>query len=295
LTDEATVSFLRERVGEIADDFKGEIGRVPTVDELLEILSYGISALPATTFEDGEALASVTFGAKRRGAKQEEEPDAVGDLNDHLFVLAADLFGSLAGNLGTGKLNDKQLSDWLTTVVRALIAGGTVGAGQGDLQKIEVKTARGKSKRGKVGDIVAIPAGGGKYYVAVIVAKNQFGTAYGLFRGRHPLRVPPKDSVVEHPVYSDEDPILAGQWKIIGHNERLRSLFPADPEIFHRPQKTYPGEPEIGPFGSGETVSGKMRNVSQEEAQRLGLLDGSYRQIYPSQIFEPALEKLTAE
>jgi hypothetical protein len=216
-------------------------------------------------------------------------------LNDQLFVLAADLFGWLAGNLETAKLDETQLSDWLTTVVRALMATGTVRARQADLQKVEVKTTRGKSKRGKVGDIVAIPAGGGGYYVAVIVAKNQFGTAYGFFRGTHPLRAPSKARVVEHPIYSDEDPILAGRWKIIGHGEQLRSSFPPEPEIFHRPQKTYPGEPEIGPFGSGETVSGKMRKVSEAEAQRLGLLDGSYRQIYPSQIFESALERLTAE
>lgn len=289
------MSFLRERIGEIGDEFKNEIDRVPIVDELLEILSYGASALPAITFGSEDAPAAVTFRAKWRGAKQVEESNAIGELNDSLFVLAADLFGSIVSYCGVEKLNEKQLSDWLTTVVQALIAAGSLGSGGGELQKIEVKATRGKSKRGKVGDVVAIPAGSGRYYIAVIVGKNQFGTAYGFFRGRHPLRAPPKSRVVEHPIYSDDDPIWAGRWKVIGHDEQLRSLFPAEPEIFHRPQQTYPGEPEIGPFGSGETVSGKMRNVSQDEAQRLGLLDGSYRQIYPSQIFEQALERLTAE
>ena len=295
MNDEDTASFLLERVGEIADEFKAEIGRLPTLDELLEILSYGASALPATTFEDGEAVASVTFRAKRRSPPQLGRPDAIRDLNDNLFVLAAGVFGALASAIGTVKLNEKRLSDWLTTVVRALATAGTVRSAERDSQNVEVKLARGNSKRGKLGDIVAIPAGNAHYYLAVILAKNQFGTAYGFFRGRHPLRIPPKGRIVEHPIYSDEDPILAGRWRIIGHDEELRLLFPSDPEIFHRPQQTYPGEPQIGPFGSAETVSGKVRDVSQDEAQRLGLLDGSYRQIYPSQIFEQALERLTTE
>jgi hypothetical protein len=68
---------------------------------------------------------------------------------------------------------------------------------------------------------------------------------------------------------------------------RLCSLFPGEPEIFHRPK---PG----APFGRGETARGKLRDLTREEAEKLGLLSGRYRQTYTCEFLEKQLPDLIA-
>jgi len=143
----------------------------------------------------------------------------------------------------------------------------------------------------KVGDIVAIPAKNGEYFIAVILVKNPFGVAYGFFKrtsGIKPISIDLHPPVEPHPIYSGDPSMAHGRWKIIGHDERLLSLFPADPEIYHYQHKDKPN-PDIGPYGSGETASGKLRPLTKEEAEELGLASGEYRQTYLPEVLEEHL------
>ncbi len=78
--------------------------------------------------------------------------------------------------------------------------------------------------------MVAIPAEKGRYFFTLVLTRNQFGVAYGLFHGRHPLRMPVKGTRTERHFYSSDELVTAGRWRIVGHDERLLSLFPSEPE-----------------------------------------------------------------
>jgi hypothetical protein len=43
-------------------------------------------------------------------------------------------------------------------------------------------------------------------------------------------------------------------------------------------------EPETGPFGSAETPSGERRDLTEEEAEEIGLTDGSYSEFQPPEV-----------
>jgi hypothetical protein len=134
----------------------------------------------------------------------------------------------------------------------------------------------------RIGDIVAIPAGNDEYFFALVLAKNDFGAAYGLFEGTSRLKPVSKNShpaVNPRPVYSADDLIESDRWKIIGRDEGLLSLFPEEPEIYHRQRADRPN-PLLGPYGAGETASGKLRPLTREEAEEIGLLSDEYRQSY---------------
>jgi hypothetical protein len=167
-----------------------------------------------------------------------------------------------------------------------MVAGGAGAA----VTRIRAEVVRSRKVSARVGDIVAIPGGDGNVHAACIVARNSFGVAYGLFHGAATLFAlssddPPRP--VQWPVYSSDRAVKSGRWKIIGHDPRLCSLFPGEPEIFHRPK---PG----APFGRGETARGKLRDLTREEAEKLGLLSGRYRQTYTCEFLEKQLPDLIA-
>ncbi|GCE44094.1 hypothetical protein Rhow_008392 [Rhodococcus wratislaviensis] len=140
-----------------------------------------------------------------------------------------------------------------------------------------------------MGDILAIPAADGAFFLAAVVARNNFGTALGLFDGTYPAKPvsasqhPP---VVPVPVYVDDEAVVSGRWPIIGHDDGLRELFPTDPEIFHPPRAD---RPALGPYGAGETVDGHLRQLSEEEAREAGLFDPDFTQGYLWEYLEDRL------
>jgi hypothetical protein len=139
-------------------------------------------------------------------------------------------------------------------------------------------------KRTRVGDLLAIPARDGRYFVAVVVDRNSFGTALGLFTraaGRAALpTVPAADPphLQPRPVYTGEDEVQAGRWTVIGHDEDLPRLFHA-PEIYHRPADIPGLDMDLGQFGSAETPDHRLRQLTEAEADEVGLRDGTYRAI----------------
>lgn len=117
-----------------------------------------------------------------------------------------------------------------------------------------------------------------------------------MIRGRYPLRNPAAGLTMAATGivrYCDEEAISIGRWRIVGHDNQVLGCFPADPEIYHRPQPPFPGLPTVGEFGSGETASGHLRDLAAAEALAIDLA-GSYEQVYPHEQFERALAGINA-
>jgi hypothetical protein len=147
--------------------------------------------------------------------------------------------------------------------------------------------------RTSIGDVIAIPSRTGNYHFASILLRNRVGTGLGVWRERR--KVPALDNSLtpsaSRIVFTDEVAIRSGAWPVVGHSDAARSLFPEDPESYYYPSSIhYPGVPRIGEFGSAERSDGTLRDVSREEAERVGLLDGTYQQGYISDYLPDILD-----
>jgi hypothetical protein len=80
---------------------------------------------------------------------------------------------------------------------------------------------------------------------------------------------------------TDDQQVADGTWSIVDHNGALLSRSPTEPEIYHGPDPVFPGV-RIGEFGAAESPGGAMRQIGEEEAREVGLLDNTYRQGYLS-------------
>jgi hypothetical protein len=113
--------------------------------------------------------------------------------------------------------------------------------------------------------VVAIPRGDGRWQLAVVVARNQFGTAFGVFSGCRPAARPfardeTPQPLLAYPSYSDDRQILVGYWRVVGHDQALLEPYGSDPELLHRPRLHSPVD--RGPNGSAETPGGDVRLLS---------------------------------
>ncbi|MGB0064586.1 MAG: hypothetical protein WBP85_09090 [Terracidiphilus sp.] len=287
---------LRNLANEISDEF----GRLPSPAELFEVLTWGLKSLSVEPFSDVKVSEILSLnlelknGASQAAAQSGGSSDAVDDLDDAAFVAASDLFLDLtkAFKKRGQRLSKAELCDLLLQAVRQC-EGIVAGIHPADAAKVKLEIRKGKKITGKVGDLVAIPGDGDKFFIAVIVARNAFGTAFGLLRGVNKPRpishaAPPETE--PSPIYSGDDFIEDGRWKIIDHDEKLLALFPSDPEIYHYPDPKDP-DSETGPYGAAETASGRLRKLGKEEAERVGLVSKEYQQIYMPDMLEIYLKK----
>ncbi len=259
-------------LGELVDEFETEIGRRPWTVEVAELIAWGLRSIPGDLIADLVPAAVVRVEITPRG---ESPPDGsqVSELNDACFVAAAELVQAAAADIESAGVAPLTTSvcDRIAAELRANVH--LLGDDPPPTIARVAVIAKKSAKRTKVGDLVAIPASKGEFYVAVVIAKNRFGVAFGLFEGRHPaapVTIAKHPEVRRHPVYSGDPAISSGRWKVIGHDDALRALFPNNPEIFHR------AGPATGPHGIGETADGAIRELSEEEERELGLRDGTY-------------------
>lgn len=294
------VSFTRQFLTEIVDEFQEEIGRKPSVNELLEILSWGLKSFSNSEIEDFYSPNFVCLEPKfqvsgktklsRKGNVESLEDDnldlGVGDLNDNVFVLASDFMSDLASAIKSDLGKTPTLDEFSNILLAGLMESDENLLLDVNFKKkiseIKFKFNKGKKISVQPGDIVAIPAKNGNFFLACIVAKNSFGTAYGFFQGTFTLRPNPlgeHPNICKYPIYSGDDFIASGRWKIIGRDESILSSFPDEPEIYHANQIIDIGI-HIGKYGSGETASGVMRDLTKEEAEEIGLLSNDYQQVY---------------
>jgi hypothetical protein len=284
---------------EIAQNFADEIGRKPTSKEFFEILTCALQSMSGVLLSDvnpSNVIAlkpELTPGTK--GYDEGSAKSAVAELNDATFVAATNAFMSMIEIIREATAQPPALKDLLRLLPEGLGRSDNLLADidSRKITKVQAEFKDMKKTVVKPGDIIAIPAKNDEYFRAVVLGKNRFGVAYGLFKGTGKDTPISKDShppVNPHPIYSDDKSIVDGRWKIIGHDEGLLSLFPSDPEIYHYQHEDDP-DPEIGPYGSGETASGRLRALSKKEADELGLTSEEYRQAYMSEYLENYLNK----
>ncbi|MFC5004683.1 hypothetical protein ACFPIJ_43515 [Dactylosporangium cerinum] len=253
----------------MAETFAEELGGPPTVEEVMGILELaGIGG-------SGVGLRYTTNIRAAPGASR------VGDLNDATFVAASDGLDVVIGpdTDPDGPGFAAEVGRRLTVALReAGIAYADVDSGR-DVQVTATVVRR--SKRIRVGDVVAAPVEAGGYRIGVLVANDVFGVAIGFFTAVVPgPRLPAVTAeVVPYPMYLADRSVESGQWPVIGHDERLLGLFPREPEIYHRPD--WPAKQRRGEFGTAETAAGALRKIDAAEARAVGLADGSYHQFLP--------------
>ncbi|SNY65390.1 Imm26 family immunity protein [Paractinoplanes atraurantiacus] len=235
-------------LGDLVEAFTDDLGAPPTLGEVLEILVYGVSAAPSARIE-------ALVGTWRYRPSSDSR---VATLNDAAFVHAAALLAGVAVD---------EAATVLLPLVQAEHFADVDGAAVTELVVRAPKRHESRS-----GDVLAIPLPNGRYRIAVVLTRNRFGTAIGPLRGTFLTpRTPavPVHGVTRH-IYTDDAAIAEGRWRIVGHDDRLRQRFPAEPEIYHR-------------YAGGETAAGVLRPLDAAEEKAVGLDDPSFSQAYSSE------------
>jgi len=296
------IAFVAQELFGISEEFGNEIGRSPSSGELFEVLTSGLKSCRDHTLLNVHPANIIKLEPKlKRGIKQSEignsleaTESAVLNLNDNVFVIATEFISNLANVIKTDTGRAPTLDELCEVLVEGLHQCDNnllVAIIPVHIAGVKAKLRKQRKIISKAGDILAIPAKNGECFIGCVLAKNRFGTAYGFFEGTsqpRPISASSHPPAKRHPIYSSDEFIDSGRWKIIGHDEDLLSLFPAEPEIYHREQLISDG-PEIDPYGVGETASGQLRQLTKEEAEELGLLSGEYSQGYLAKYLEKRL------
>jgi hypothetical protein len=267
--------------GGVVSQFADEIGDRPRLGEFLEIIGW---AVPTSSPAVGEVPSPLVLRARLTSNRNYRDPDRsrVGELNDPAFVLAGSALQVLTEQIATATGRPASADELAIAIHRVLREEGPSFADMDPLSIASLTVAdRNRASKPKVGDMIAIPVSRMGYRTAVVVARDRFGTALGLFLDSRwvptsaldPARARPQ------PVYTDDARIVDGTWPVVGHDKTLLAAFPNEPAIYHAPDLTWPGI-RIGPFGSAETARGVLRDLTEQEAHEVGLLNGTYRQIH---------------
>jgi hypothetical protein len=222
-----------------------------------------------------------------------------GDLNDNAFVLATEVVTAISNAIEEETGQRPSLEELCEVLVWGLRSCSTPVLRDIDPQAVvallpKLRTGKRKVTSLNPGDVVAIPSASGGYRLAVFIVKNQNGWALGVLRGRHtlrPNRVPENPDFVEPVFYVHNEGIQTGRWPIVGHAPRLLTLLPARPEVYYD-KNAAKLKLDVGPFrGARDAAKFVFRHVSEAEARRVGLLDGSYQAVWLREEFERYLDK----
>ena len=284
--------LVASHIGDLSAEIEEDLEAGPTADVILAVLATTIKASQECWFDavdPGNVLGFEWKDAVGRSRSTLLVSGKVADFGDHVFVRAADFLGEITARLEIDNGKKPSLEEFCKLIVSSAAAVKD-GVSFDDVLQLKPRVARGSSaaiKRAKIGDIVEIPAQAGGAYRAVVVARNNMGTAYGILSGPEKHMQSPPRRIVPLAVYSGDNAIKEGRWTIVGHDDAALELFPKVPEIYFRKQDPFHvDDPEIGEFGAAKAPGGTMRQVSKEEAAEVGLLNGDYNQGY----LEPFLE-----
>ncbi|MGO1053089.1 hypothetical protein [Crossiella sp. CA198] len=276
--------FASQELSRLSEEIASELDRRPTLLELLEVLGWGAQSLRDKLADDPPF--PIVFAASPPVTGE----SCAGDLTDSIYAEAGDILEALANELAEGRESKPTLDDLVSLIARGLVFAETnIIEGASCLQGLTVANPA-RRPRPKSGDIIAIPAANGAYHLAVVVAQDNFGTAFGLFQGTHPAKpISATHHPPVHPIprYVDDEAIRSGRWPAIGHDNALLAKF-RTPELFHTPHEDFP---DLGPHGAAETASGNLRPLTKEEAQEVGLTKPSFRQAYLWKRFERLLNE----
>lgn len=280
---------------ELSNEFADASGRPPRLKEVLALIGDALQSNREDLLRDVNGpsvnrLVAISSGNKHPLPAGEE---SLSDSTDSVYVVASDLVHDISArftSIGGERPSIAEFCDILAQAISRCPVDSISDVPESGVIQLTAELSKPSRAKPRIGDIVAIPSPSSLPYVASVVARNRFGTAYGFFKDpAQPKRLSSQHhpDVLRHPIYSTEIAIASGRWKIVGHDEQLLSLFPADPEIFHRA-----GKPQTGTFGAAETASGAMRIIDAQEAEEIGLLNGGYRQTYICEFLENQLPAL---
>lgn len=269
-------------IGELFEELAAGLGTAPTLQEFFDVLAWSAPENSDSALSDLPSplsfTATLASGARYRPAA----PSRVGDLGDAAFVAATEFLAAAIPEAAEPAAADTPQpggTEATTELITRLLheaAPEFADVSAADIAAIVVQGAKNKPKRLTMGNLVAIPAICGGFHLAVVLTRNRFGTALGIFRGVH--RRPADPQPVLEPsgvhVYTDEQLVKRGEWQVVGGDEALVAGFAAEPEIYHRPRNSG----VVGPNGAAETAGGALRQIDAAEAARVGLTDGTYRQ-----------------
>jgi hypothetical protein len=285
--DEAAAGFAA-----VAAYFAEEVDGQQTLGESLEVLGWAVPSISAA--EDDTLAPPLTFNATLQSNKKyaSDAPSRTAELNDGVFIDATAqlvvLIERVAAVTGSPVTPSVLASAILQVIQTGKIPFADVSGEE--VRKLVVDAQKRYSKP-KPGDVLAIPARNGRCHLAVVLERNRFGTALGLFRGgltSPELSAAPRGAPGPHPVHTDDQPVMDGTWRVAYHDESLLALF-GRPEIYHKPNQ-WPGIVDTGEFGAAETADGTMRMIGPAEAREVGLADGSYRSIYLAEQLQRLLD-----
>src|SRR5262245_30794253 len=163
---------------DIALAFAGDITRRPSSNELFEVLTWAAKSLPDDAIEDINPAQIIALKPQiKKGTRPfdswsslKNDGSAVGDLNDSTFVIASDFLNDLShairadsGSVPTLDQLCDLLAEGLRQSGRDLLADIPPSAIEG----VKAEVAKRRKVSVKVGDIVAIPAKNGEYFIAV--------------------------------------------------------------------------------------------------------------------------------
>lgn len=279
----------------VVEAFTDEEESEPTLGELLEILG---SSLPTNSPHMGASPFPLVFTAKLAGNRR-YKPDAserVAGLNDNTFTEAAELLAFLVERAAAVTGQESSPTDLANYVLQVLHAANHRFADltSDTVTDLTVKVPK-RVPKPTVGDVVAIPAeepAGTGYHLAIVLADDRVGLALGLLHGIAPspqLGATNQYRAQHIPVYVGKHSIVDGTWKTVGHREELLELFPDPPEVYYEARTVF-GE-TYGEHGGAGTVDGDIRLIGKDEAEAVGLLDGTYRQSYVSDYFQTLLNE----
>ncbi|MGI5176093.1 hypothetical protein ACQEVZ_07180 [Dactylosporangium sp. CA-152071] len=259
----------------LLEEMADQLERTPTLAEFAEVFSRSVPAEDARIdIERSPAVIVATAGNKRVSGDTAQ----VDDLEDHVYAAVSNVFNVLVTTWpGSDAPKLSALLVEISEVLREMPAQSVTGVGRNTRLKLQGPSAH---RRPQPGDVVSIPSGKGGYRLAVVVARNRFGIAYGLFKGRHAIpRIPGNDhAIYPLPVYSDDRSVTNGTWKILGTRESLLQRFPRDPVIYHFK-------------GPAESPDGTLRELSEEEVVLTELAKSYYNQAYMSHVLQDELDQ----
>lgn len=282
-----------EALTRLVTDLAEQLGGQPSLAELLEVLGWSIP--PDDNIGTGSFPVPLKLRAKVQGSRryESERPSRTCELNDSAFVDAS-AFLLLLAEQAAARTGEPVSPTMLVAGIAAALE--TSGIRLADIAADEVVglEADAPQRKPKVrpGDVLAIPAAAGGYHLASVVDRNHFGTALGLLRGTAVFPTLGGETPVvlrRHCFHTDDEQVAAGVWKIVGHDESLRELFPCPSEIYHGTDLRWP-DVDLGEFGAAESAQGELRLITEDEAREVGLIDGSYRQSLLSEHLQQALD-----
>jgi len=220
----------------------------------------------------------------------------ISSLNDSCFVYARESLRTLCQMIEEESGIKPSLSDLCDLLAVSLQSCSDELLSDVDVQAVEKltpKVAPHKKVSLKPGDLLAIPREKGGFYFVIYITSNRFGEAFGIFEGHWPVPHLPSSWTpvpANLPVYTGKSLVVSGRWRRIDHREDLLDLFPKSPEIYHS-KSDHPSDDQIGPYGSGETATEELRNLTESEANQIGLIQGTYRQVMLEEQFEKYLDE----